>query len=74
MKKIVNKLTDILPIVIEFQETFGFEDFDYGFLIQSNKWECSFFRKEDDIEPSLYFIEDSVEELISKLLNYSTQK
>lgn len=69
-KKLVQSVKNILPLVVQFKETYGFKDFDYGFLISENKWECSFFNNEDDVEPSLYFSTDSIEELIFKLKNY----
>lgn len=70
MKKVVNQVKSILPLVVNFQETYGFEDFDYGCLYTSGQWECSFFKKEEDVKPSLYFLADSLEDMISKLENY----
>ena len=68
--QIVKEVKSILPLVVNFQETYGFEDFDYGCLYGAGKWECSFFKKIEDKKPSLYFLENSLEELIIKLETY----
>lgn len=69
-KKLVDAVKSVLPMVVQFKETYGFKDFDYGFLYGANKWECSFFKNIEDDEPSLYFLTDSAEELIYQLENY----
>lgn len=69
-KGLVKEVKHILPIVVQFKETYGFESFDYGFLYGADQWECSFFKNVDDDKPSLYFLTDSKEELIYELENY----
>ena len=68
--KIVGKVKSALPSVVKFMETYGFKDFDYGFLYGADEWEASFFKNEEDNEPSVYFNTKTLDELIYQLENY----
>ena len=63
--KIVERVKNILPAVVNFQETHNFTDFDYGFLYGAGIWEVTFFDEND--EAALYFTADSEEDLVDML-------
>ena len=49
--KIVGEVKSILPAVVQYKESKGYYDFDYGYLYGGDNpiWEASFFDEDDNV-------------------------
>ena len=46
---LVNEIKIALPEVVAYQQKKGYFDFDFGYNMITNTWECSFFDQNGDV-------------------------
>ena len=66
-EEIIEDIKSILHYVVEYQESNGYYDFDYGYLIELDVWECSFFDKNDNIMER--FVGQTSTDIVNQLKN-----
>ena len=65
-KEATTQVKNIMPFIAMMAEKKGLE-FDYGYLIQENAWECEFYNEQG--ETIEYYKEPTTNELLTKILN-----
>ena len=65
--KVVSEVKSILPAVVQYQQSKGYCDFDYGYLYGADNpiWEVSFFNEGDDVVE--YFTGKTTDDIIKQL-------
>ena len=64
-QEIVNQVKSVFVSVVQYQESKGYDSFDYGYDIALGVWECEFFNSNDEVVEKI--VTNTPEELLQKL-------
>ena len=66
-QQIIDNIKGILHYVVEYQESKGYDNFDYGCNYDSDTWECSFFDEDGNVVE--HFEGKSAVDIVNQLIN-----